>query len=266
MEDLRYNTPWRKMTTAVFDRPRDGKVSGAYDMDVTEAMAWLEEQRAQGQQITPTHLVMASLGRALAEVPELNCYVRMGRVVLRKDVTVSATVSIEGRDMGIVRVRDADRKRVQTICAEMREAVERTRARSDQRASQRGGLVPILPWPFRRWAVQLVRWLTLELGLRMPRLGVDIDAFGSVLLTNVGSLGIAYGFPALMPASNLSFVVAMGKVVERPAYINGELVPRKFMPFGATFDHRIVDGAFIGRFQARFEYCLGNPRLLSEGE
>lgn len=266
MEDLRYNTPWRRMATAIFERPRDGRVFGAYDIDVTDAVAWIDELRAEGHQVTPTHIVIAGLGRALAAVPELNCYVRMGRVVLRKNVTVAATVSIDGRDMGMVRVPDADRKRVQTICAEMRDSVERTRARSDQRASQRGGLIPRLPWPFRRWAVQFARWLTMELGLRIPSLGIDLDAFGSVLLTNVGSLGIAYGFPALMPASNLSFVVAMGKIVERPAYVDGVVVPRKYMPFGATFDHRIVDGAYIGRLQARFEDCLTNPRQLGEGE
>ena len=36
-------------------------------------------------------------------------------------------------------------------------------------------------------------------------LGLSKDSFGSALVSNIGSLGLDYGIPALMPASNLEF-------------------------------------------------------------
>ncbi len=264
MGDLRYNTAWREMAAAVYERPRDGKIMGSYDIDVTDAMAWLDELRAEGHRVTPLHLVIAAMARCLAAVPELNCYARWGKVYYRGNVTVSSVVSVKGRDMGVVRVVDADKKTITEIAAEMQARVEATRQGEDQTTGGSKNALAKIPWPFRRWVFQLLRWLIFEMGVSIPGTGLSVDAFGSVLITNVGSLGIHYAFPALLPAANLSFVVAMGKVVEVPRYRDGQLVPRKLLPFGASFDHRVVDGAYIGRLQALFEHLLTHPRELGE--
>lgn len=260
MDDYQYDTGWRRTSAAIYARPTDGKVMGAYEVDVTEAVDWMAEQREQGHQLTLMHLVMSSLGRGLAEVPELNCYARWGRVVHRGDVVVATAVSVGGTELNMVRISQADRKSVLELAAEVRERVEQVRTGGEKVGGSSRGIVPHLPWPIRRWVVQAIRWLVFEAGLKLPGTGLSIDAFGSVLVTNVGSLGIHFAFPALMPAANLSFVVAMGKMVERPVYVDGQLVPRKFLPFGASFDHRIVDGAHIGRLQETFVRCMGDPR------
>ncbi len=264
MGDLRYNTPWRRMTAALYERPRDGKIMGAYDIDVTDAMSWMEEQRAKGHHVTPLHIVIGAMGRALGTVPELNCYARWGRVYYRGDVVVSSAVSIKGRELAVVKVARAHQKSVLEIAQEMQQRVEQTRDGNEERTNSSRNLVAQIPWPFRRWVYQFIRWVVFELGVPLPGTGLSLDSFGSVMISNVGSLGIAYAFPALFPAANLSFVVAMGRVTERPTYVNGELVPRKFMPFGASFDHRVVDGAHIGRLQAAFVENLSNPRALAE--
>ena len=38
-----------------------------------------------------------------------------------------------------------------------------------------------------------------ESGLPVPNMGLSQEMFGSVLVSNIGSLGIDYGIPALMP-------------------------------------------------------------------
>ena len=63
------------------------------------------------------------------------------------------------------------------------------------------------------------------------------DVFGSALVSNIGSLGLDYGIPALMPASNLSFVQAIGYVKEKAVVKDGEIVIQSVLPIGATFDH-----------------------------
>ena len=52
---------------------------------------------------------------------------------------------------------------------------------------------------------------------------------------------------ALMPAAKVPAVIVLGKVEEKPVVRQGEIVIRTILPLTGTFDHRIVDGAQIGK-------------------
>jgi pyruvate dehydrogenase E2 component (dihydrolipoamide acetyltransferase) len=42
-------------------------------------------------------------------------------------------------------------------------------------------------------------------------------------------------------------VIVLGKIEEKPVVRKGEIVIRTILPLTGTFDHRIVDGAQIGK-------------------
>ena len=67
-----FDTPWRRMAAAIFAPPRDGKVFGSLEIDVTESIRFVEQKRAEGVPITMTHMVVAALGRCLADEPQLH--------------------------------------------------------------------------------------------------------------------------------------------------------------------------------------------------
>ena len=46
----------------------------------------------------------------------------------------------------------------------------------------------------------------------------------------------------------------------------GQIVVRPIMPLSLTFDHRLLDGAPIGKFFNRLQELLENPNLLLLGE
>jgi pyruvate/2-oxoglutarate dehydrogenase complex dihydrolipoamide acyltransferase (E2) component len=48
----------------------------------------------------------------------------------------------------------------------------------------------------------------------------------------------------------------MGAAREVPGVDNGGIVIRRKMIFGATFDHRVVNGASGGRFLMKVKQCL----------
>ena len=75
-----------------------------------------------------------------------------------------------------------------------------------------------------------------------------------------------YGLPALMPASNLAFVQAIGKIKEIPVVVDGEIIPRSVLPISATFDHRVVDGSHISRYIKGINHYFANPEELMETE
>lgn len=90
-----YNTPWRKMSTALYAPPNEGKVYGTLEVDITKTLVFVQQSRKNGQQITVTHCVAAALGRALFyAVPEVNAYIHRGNIVPRDDVIVSVAVNM----------------------------------------------------------------------------------------------------------------------------------------------------------------------------
>ena len=53
---------WRRIASAMWQRPNDPQIFGALEIDATAALRFMEGCRALGHKVTPTHLV----GRAVA--------------------------------------------------------------------------------------------------------------------------------------------------------------------------------------------------------
>jgi pyruvate/2-oxoglutarate dehydrogenase complex dihydrolipoamide acyltransferase (E2) component len=259
---LQYNTSWRQMAAAIFNPPRDGKVSGIMDFHFNEALAAIEKWNSEGHHVTATHYYMSTMGHLMGTwVPELNCYAQWGKVYQRPKVTVSAAVLVEGKDLTTVRIHDADKKSVLELSAEMNDKVNsRRKGKDDTAMAKRKGLSGV-PWPVRRWIFQSMRYMVYELGIPMSG-GLNKDMFGSLLVSNLGPLGLSYGIPALMPASNLAYVMAIGRVEKKPIVQNDEITIMPVLPVSGTFDHRVVDGVHIGRMTKGIKHYFSNPEDL----
>ena len=260
---MRFNTSWRKMAAAIYSRPMDGKVTGFVDIDFRPCQKAIEEWSELGHRVTPLHIMMAIMARILGRhVPEMNCYASWGGVHHRGEVVVSSAVLVGGKDLITLRVRHADQKSVLELADEVNAGVaERRKGNDDKVMKKRGGLAK-LPWPFRQWVFNFIRWLTYEAGIQIPGLGLNRNTFGSVLVTNIGPLGLDNGFPALMPASNLAFVMGIGRVQLKAMVEDGEVIPMAVIPITGAFDHRVVDGAHIGRFAAAMKHYFAHPEEL----
>ena len=57
-------------------------------------------------------------------------------------------------------------------------------------------------------------------------------------------------------------VIGVNKIVERPVYVEGQLVPRKIMNLSSSFDHRVIDGADAAAFVQEIKGLLETPALL----
>ena len=81
----------------------------------------------------------------------------------------------------------------------------------------------------------------------------DIEG-GTVTLTNVGMYHTVSATSIIMPPQVA--ILYMGYAREMPAVWEGKVVIRKIMSFGATYDHRVVNGAAGGRFLKKVKECL----------
>ena len=258
------NTPWRLVSTAIYGPPVDGKIYGTFEVDVTKAVEYIKEQRTKGNKITMTHVISSALARSLAEdAPEINCYVKRGRLIPRETVDVAVPVNIRGgSEMSIAIIKSADKKTLSEISEEIRLKAADSRQGHEEKSMKNKYTLSKVPWPFRRWVFLLLRFIAYELGIKIG--GLSENTFGSIVLSNIGTHGLTTGMPALFPAAKVPAVVVMGKEEEKPVVRDGEIVIRSILPLTATMDHRILDGGMAGKLARGISKRIQHPESLDE--
>ena len=260
-----FNTPWRVTSAAIYTTPTDSRVYGTLDIDVTEARRFMQEKREAGTKITMVHLATAVLARAVAfDVPEMNCFIRRGAVVGRQRLDVMVPVAMGGDGVTSVIVKDAHSKTVTEIAAEIRDKARRARGGEESKAAQNKYVLNRIPWPLRRPVFRLLKWITVDMGFEIKKLGLSAHSFGSFVVSDIGSHGLATGMTALMPAAKVPAVIVLGKIEEKPVVRKGEIVIRTILPLTGTFDHRIVDGEQIGKLARGIKRNFRKPSWLDE--
>ncbi|MGH2676159.1 MAG: 2-oxo acid dehydrogenase subunit E2, partial [Actinomycetota bacterium] len=102
-------------------------------------------------------------------------------------------------------------------------------------------------------------FLTSNLHLNLPALGMPREAFGSAMITNVGTFGIAEGWAPLSPIYRVPMIVLVGEIEPRPWAVGDRVEVRPVLPLTATIDHRWVDGYGMAGVVETFKKYLGNP-------
>lgn len=261
-----FNTPWRLVANTVFGPPKSGKLYGTMDVDITETEKYMWSERKAGRKITMTSIVIAAVAQTLAEdTPEINCFIRRGRIIPRDYVDIMTAVLLRGGTaMSSVRINNAHEKSILEIAMELREKALNARQGDEDEAMNSKHALAKIPWPFRKWIYLLIRFIVYGFGLEIKALGISEKSFGSISITNVGTLGLTNSFPALMPMAKLPAVIAIGKIEERPVVIKNKIEIRTILAGSAAFDHRLVDGIQIAKFVKGVIRRIQNPELLDK--
>lgn len=261
-------SPWRRAAMAIWRAPNDPTIVGSLQIDASRALDYVRERAAEsGERITLTHVVAKALSRALAEHPECNGYVRLGRLFRRETVDVFVLVAATERgdppaseaDLSGIKLERVDQLSVTDIARRMARDVGGLRRGEEREFAAAKSIVRVLPSTLVRWGLSAVTWLQYELNVSLERWGVPQDTFGGALLTNVGAFGIQSANAALVPIARFSLVVTMGRLEDKPVARDGQVVVRPILPITATLDHRVVDGFQAARLARTFEEGLLDP-------
>jgi len=249
------------MAVHAWNPPRDPTVYGVIDVDATNALSFIRDQReSSGVKVTLTHLVGKALACAIAERPEVNAIIRRGRIWVRDTVDIFFQVSFEGgENLAGAKIARANEKSVVEIARELAKRAERIRDKKDDPTQKSARLLGQLPPSLTRAAMQLGERLTYDYNLDLGRLGVPYDAFGSAMVTNVGGFGLTVGHAPLFPPSRTPVILTVGAVRDAPAAVGGRVEVRPMLAIGASFDHRVADGYQAGRMANRFRAVLEDP-------
>ncbi len=88
--------------------------------------------------------------------------------------------------------------------------------------------------------------------------GAELAA-GTFSVTNLGTYGVDAFTPIVDPPE--AAILGVGRIVEKPARLNGELAWRSMLTLSLTVDHRVVDGAPAAVFLQTLREHLEQPVL-----
>jgi pyruvate dehydrogenase E2 component (dihydrolipoamide acetyltransferase) len=80
---------------------------------------------------------------------------------------------------------------------------------------------------------------------------------GTFTVSNLGMYGVD-AFQAIVNAPQAA-ILAVGRIVERPVALNGEVVVRPVLTLTISFDHRVVDGARGAEFLDTLAALIEEP-------
>jgi pyruvate/2-oxoglutarate dehydrogenase complex dihydrolipoamide acyltransferase (E2) component len=255
-------SPWRRSALALWRTAYDPSIYTWAEFETSAARSYLDRlQRESGTKLTLTHFVAKAVAEMLRRHPELNVLARGGDLYPRQGIDLSFTVASDqvGEDLGASIVRDAAQKSVVDIARELQPSVKEVRESGDPKHRLFKKLLSLLPHRLSCWALDGVTWILYDLNLWTPLFGLPRNPFGCALITNIGSLGLEHGFAALIPATRIPMVIAVGAVQKKPI-VRGERVEAgEVIGLYFTVDHRVIDAVPAGRMAATLKKIFASP-------
>ncbi len=256
---------FRKIAIGTWRTAYDPSVYGTMEMKMDAAMDYIHRYReATGKRLTVTHMVARAVAQCFKETPDANAILRFNRLYLRKTIGVFMQVVMTDQgsdkiDLSGVTIYDVADKDIGEVIDDVEKKVALVRARKDPALEKTRGTFKVIPYMFLNLFMKFLSFLSYTLNLDLRWMGIPKDGFGSVMITNVGSIGLDIAYVPLVPWSRVPILLAMGEVNERPVAEDGEVVVRKMMSISATFDHRFIDGMHAAAMSRIIRKWLENP-------
>jgi pyruvate dehydrogenase E2 component (dihydrolipoamide acetyltransferase) len=125
-------------------------------------------------------------------------------------------------------------------------------------ATDAGLVVPVLRQADRKPLAQIAsERAQLVEKAHAGRLSLDDLSGGTFTLTNLGMFRVD-AFQAILNSPQ-SAILAVGRIVERPAVVGGQLVARPMAVLSLSCDHRVLDGALAAQFLGRVVELIEEP-------
>lgn len=239
---------FRKIAIGTWRTAYDPSVYGTIELRMDDAVRYIAAFREKtGKKLTISHMMAKAAAMVLKECPDANAILRWNRVYLRRRIGVffQVVMTDEGAgkvDLSGATLYDVEGKSLVEIYDEFNAKVESVRARKDPALEKTRNTFLGIPYFALGAVLRLISFLSYTLNLDLRRFGIPNDPFGSIMITNIGSLGLDTAYVPLVPYSRVPILIATGAVKDVPVVEEGKLVPAKVMRVNATFDHRFIDG------------------------
>ena len=264
---LRSLSPFYRLTPYIMPKRCDAQNYFSDSLEISGIEQWLREKRADNWKgMGMLHLFIAAYVRTISCCPGINRFVSGQKIFARNNIEivmmVKRALSTEADETSI-KVAFQPEDTIFDVYRKLGEKVDEVRADSGPNGTDRTAEAllhfPGLLLKFVVWVLNLMDYFgALPWGL------LNVSPFhGSMIITDLGSLGIGPIYHHIYDFGNLPVFIAMGakrRAVE--ANRAGELEERKYVDYKVVMDERIVDGYYASTAFKYFKYFLRNPQEL----
>ncbi len=262
------SSPFRKIAMGTWRTAKDPTVYGIIEIDMLKANLFSENYSKQHNiKITPSHLVGKAAAFCLKQRPEINGMIRGSQIYLRDTVNIFFQVNVPGRGADKIKdaslsgctVEGAENLSLADLSRKLNEKADKVRTGKDPELAKNIALFKYIPWQLTGLYLDLASWLIYGLNWNLSFLGLPKDPFGSLMITNVGSLGIDMAFAPLCAYSRVPLLLTVGAIQPKAWVVDGKIEVRPILPVTVTFDHRLIDGIHASKMAADFKKCFAEP-------
>ena len=245
----KYHSTYKHILLAIFSQSYDPVIYGKIKIPTKKLKSYLEEyNKKNSTKVSWTLLMTKVFGNSIAKNPEVNTIIKCGFIMPRNCVDISVLVNLDGKNLTKKTLRDVDKKTLLQLNDDLNSSVKKARAGEDVEFKKQNNILGMRPSYFCSILMEVVGFLS-NLGITFKPLGIEANAFGTVMVTSVGgSFSIEDAYAPL-----LSFTYTVGVLTlcstqkKRTINKNGEVSEEEFLGLNCALDHRHMDGMLIAK-------------------
>jgi pyruvate/2-oxoglutarate dehydrogenase complex dihydrolipoamide acyltransferase (E2) component len=209
----------------------------------------LNQQSISAAHITVTHMVMKAVANALVEYPVLYSFFNGSKIIDNPELILNIPVDIE-KHVDYLIIRRPDAMTLSEITKECEHKLKKIHQNEGEFLTYLENMQGV---PF--WIRKLV--------MRLPGTTINFlrEHYGNFVISNFGSFHVSQGSLAI--SQPLIASLCIGKISSTVRLTSaGQIETRMILPLSIVFDHRAVDGAYVGRFLCAVKELLETPENL----
>lgn len=238
-------------------------------IDLTAAERFLEEKNAANPEYKYTffQLIVAALIKTITLRPKMNRFIANKNIYQRNEVSASFVIKKQFADEakeGLAFIHATDNTTLDEIHDEIYRQVTSCRGGKQDSTSDAMDMFKRMPRFLAKALINII--CVLDRHGKVPRSLIETDPYySSIVLTNLGSIGMHSGYHHLTNWGTNSLFAAIGEKKERPFYDDdGTSHMRQSVDIGITIDERLADGYYYSKTVKLLKYLLENPELLDK--
>lgn len=236
-------------------------------IDLTEIDRYLAEKNADNPEFKYTlfHLIVTAVIKCITLRPKLNRFIANKNFYQRNEISASFVIKKQFQDEsreGLAFVHAKEDSTLETIRADIYRQVTDCRSGKIDASSDSMDLFNKMP----RFLSKFIVWVITRLDKhgKVPSSLIATDPYySSVILSNLGSIGMKCGYHHLTNWGTNSLFVIVGEIGKRKFYDKeGNETLKNSVELGLTIDERLADGYYYSKTVKLLKYLLEHPQLL----
>ena len=261
--------PYSAMTPFIMKEKSDASNYFSEIVDVTEIERYLRKKRLDGYPgIGVLHFFTAMYIRAASQYPGINRFCSGQRVYARENVEFMMTIKRELKMDSTATSIKISFDRSDTIYDVYNKLnLELSKVKNEGEATNTDDIANLLvklPRVILRFTIGFLKLLDY-FGI-LPNVILNASPFhGSVIITDLGSVGLPAIYHHLYNFGNLPVFIALGaKRKVRELNADGDVITKKLIDVKLVVDERICDGFYFSQAFRYFKSILRNPEMLDD--